>query len=302
MKNMKNTFQMLIRVTFLIVTILTSHFSVAQERKGLPVDTDFHFYIANIARMNDARIEFDLLLLNTNPASTLELGTVQAGILIDPAVYSKGSVSAMIIPGSSTLNPSQVPGVITFVQKKNCIKLAPKSPPGIGSGSIISTDPQNPSRLCRISLTNSKGWMNSDPGIRFCLTSKPYPTKISRYVHATGLNTPMTVNSYTCFTMNEEKNSKSLMKKADMAGSEKIKIYPSPNDGTFSVEVTYDTPEVFQMQIHNDLGTLVYQNDRFEVKGITTELISLKNLPEGTYTLSLSKKGDFMSRKFIVKH
>jgi hypothetical protein len=145
--------------------------------------------------------EFDLLLVDTDPTIDLEIATVQAGIYMSNTVYNGGTVSAVIVSGSSTMLPAQVPTSVTYTQTANIIKLAAKAPPGCGAGTIMSMDPLNPTKLCRIRLTNNAaaGWTpNSVPALTFCFTTTPYQVKISEYTDAC-VNSALAVNSTLCF-------------------------------------------------------------------------------------------------------
>jgi len=288
-------------MTLLLVLLMGSLSIYAQGTKGLPADPDFHYYIANESRTSANQIEFDLLLLNTNPSLVFELGSVQAGILINPAIYNGGVVTASVVKGSSTLNPSQVPGVITFVQRKNCIKIAPKSPPGIGSGTIVSSDPSNPTKVCRVRLTNTQSWASGNTDLRFNFTSKPYPTKISRYVAETGLNTPMQVNPYTAVSQQAvEKDDIPTMNQ--LGKTDRIMIHPNPNNGQFTLTVTSDIKSSYELSIINNLGVNVYKQNDFVVDGSRKEELSLKNLSNGSYTLQLINSHEQLTGKFIIKH
>jgi hypothetical protein len=130
---------------------------------------------------NTKQLEFDLLLLDLDASQPFEVQTVQAGILVNPAIYNGGTVTASIIAGTSSLNSFQQPTSITFTQSTNCIKIASKSPPGCGGGSIISANPANPTRICRVRLTNTQNFAAVPANLTFCFTTAPYPAKLSYY-------------------------------------------------------------------------------------------------------------------------
>jgi hypothetical protein len=298
---MKKQAYFLIRTTVLLLVLITCLQGIAQEKKGEISDPDFHYYIANETRVSPTKIEFDLLLLNTNPSLTFELGTVQAGILLDPTFYNGGTVTAGIVPGSSTLSPAQVPTVITFAHRKNCIKMASRVPPGIGSGTVISTDPSRPTKVCRIALSNTKPWPAGDINPQFCLNHKPYPTKISKYDQETHLNTAMDVNPYTCFT--QQKSTDKQVKSAgnEPMGNEKITIYPNPNTGNFTVSYGPVNPSVYELRVTNSAGSVVFRKNDIHVETVLKEEINLKEAVAGTYTVSIISTGEQLSRKFVIK-
>jgi len=159
---------------------------------------DIHYTLENAVQTSDKTFEFDLLLLDLDPAQAFEMATVQAGILFSSSIYNGGTITASIVPGTSTLNAGQQPTSVTYAQNQHCLKLASKSPPGAGNGSIVSTDPQNPTRICRIKITNTVAFpASSSPGMSFNFSTSPYPTRLSQY--SGGINTPVSLNSFNCF-------------------------------------------------------------------------------------------------------
>jgi hypothetical protein len=172
--------------------------SVTVTQSGV-TPPEFQYTIANDLQTSDKTFEFDLLLLDNDATQAFELGTVQAGIYVNSLIYNSGTITASILPGTSTLLPAQQPTSITFTQSANIIKLAAKAPPGTGNGSILSTNPASPSRICRVKLTNTVPWAQYSPNLTFCFTTTPYPTKISQYI--AGINTPLTTNTTNCFSV-----------------------------------------------------------------------------------------------------
>lgn len=157
------------------------------------------YTVDNVTLVSSSQLEFDLHLLNVSFPGPFELSTVQAGILVNPYVYNGGTLTASIVPGSSQLNPAQIPTVITFTQTSNVIKLAPKSPPGWGNGTILSNNPQSPTRICRIRLTNTNPFTACiTPNLAFSFVAYPYPTKLSYYID--GINTTYPVSPDNCFS------------------------------------------------------------------------------------------------------
>lgn len=187
------------RVATITVTVSgLSPVSVTVTQSG-EAPPEFLYTMANDVQTSDRTLEFDLLLLDNDPSQPFELGTVQAGIIVNPLIYNGGTITASIVPGTSTLNTVQQPTSVTFTQSANCIKLAAKAPPGIGNGSILSANPASPSRLCRLKITNTVAWAQNQPNLTFNFATTPYPTKISQYVN--GLNTPLTVTTSNCYSV-----------------------------------------------------------------------------------------------------
>jgi len=155
--------------------------------------------MANDVQTSPYTFEFDLLLWDNIAATPFELATIQGAILVNPAIYNGGTVTASIVAGTSTLNAAQQPNSITFAQASNIIKLASKAPPGAGYGTILSTNPSNPNRVCRIKLTNTVPWATQTANLTFNFSTTPYATKISQYIG--GINTPLATNSTNCYSV-----------------------------------------------------------------------------------------------------
>jgi len=160
--------------------------------------SSFRFTLANDQQTSDRTLEFDLLLLDTDASSPFELGSIQAGIMIDPAILNGGLLTAVIVPGTSQLNQQQQPQSISYFASQHCIKIAPKAPPGIGNGTLVSADPLAPSRVCRVRITNSVPFAQAQPNLNFSFSSIPYPTKLSQYLN--GINTPVITTPLNCFS------------------------------------------------------------------------------------------------------
>ena len=169
---------------------------------GLKAQT-FQYTVAAQTQVTANQITFDLLLLNLDPGTPIEIATVQAGVTINPATYGGGTITAQIVAGSSTMNPAQVPTSVSFTQSQNCVKLASKAPPGCGGGTIMSTNPAAPTRLVTIRLNNTQPWVFSGTiclNPVFVFTTTPYPTKISWYDPGC-VNVALPVSSTNCFTV-----------------------------------------------------------------------------------------------------
>jgi hypothetical protein len=162
-------------------------------------DSFFNFTITNDHQTSDRILEFDLYLLDTDAGATFELGTVQAGITVNPGIYNGGTITMEIVPGSSELmswqQPNTAPSVL-WSQSSNAIKLTSRTP--IGSGTILSQTAPG-TRVCRLRMTNSVAFTtNSTANLTFNFAVTPYPTKVSQYI--LGVNTPLTCDATNCFS------------------------------------------------------------------------------------------------------
>ena len=179
----------------LILLALAPAFTLVKAQTSPPT---FNFTIANDVQVSDRILEFDLYLVNTsNPAASFELGGIQAGILVNPAIYNGGTISVSIVPGSSQLNIFQAPSNVVWAQDQNTIKLTAKAPPGAGNGTIISTTAPG-MKVCRLQITNTVPFGQSTADLTFNFTTIPYPTKVAAYI--AGVNTLLTSDASNCFS------------------------------------------------------------------------------------------------------
>lgn len=191
-----NTVSRVANITVTVSGLTPVVVTVTQAAAVLP---DFYYTIDNIVQTSYTTFEFDLLLVDNDASQPFELATVQAGILLDPGIYNGGTITASIVPGTSTLNASQQPTSVVYTQSANCLKLAAKAPPGAGGGTIISTNASNPTRICRLKISNTVWFTTmSSPMPTFNFATTPYPTKMSQYI--SGVNTALTLNTSNTYT------------------------------------------------------------------------------------------------------
>ena len=166
---------------------------------------DFTIQVRNLTQPTDRTIEFDVYLLDTDPANTFQLGSVQLGFLLNSGIYTGGTLSAVISNTGSGLNivqqftalPSIEPTLAGY-PVKTLIRLAGKTPPGEGSGTIISTTGDG-TLLTHFILTSTAPWIaNQTPDIVFnssAAVNPLYATRVSQYIGT--LNSPMVVTPGT---------------------------------------------------------------------------------------------------------
>ena len=165
---------------------------VTINQAGQP-ESGFLTSIHNVVQSTPTRLEFDIYLLDTDPAQQFVLAGYQAGIYINPAILPAGaSVSVGIFSNAlySQLNPSQQPTSVVYDQAINSIKLAGRTPVGVGfptgpnsytpSGTIIGTS-GNGTRVCRIRVGSSLPFViNSQADLEFFSSEVIVPLYASR--------------------------------------------------------------------------------------------------------------------------
>jgi hypothetical protein len=79
-----------------------------------------------------------------------------------------------------------------------------------------------------------------------------------------------------------------------------INIYPVPNDGQFTINITTSSEETFTITIYNTLGVIIYQEINIKVPGTLQKLIDLKPVPAGIYTIIFKTCQTQSARKIVV--
>ncbi len=158
---------------------------------------NYIFTIGNEVQVSDRSLTFDLYLLNTNISRPFELSGVQAGILVNPAIYNNGAITVTIVGGTSQLNTSMTPTNVIWSAGENTIKLTPKAPPGAGGGTILSTSAPG-TRVCRLQITNTAPFARARANLAFSFTTVPYPTKVAEYI--LGVNTQLISDASNCYS------------------------------------------------------------------------------------------------------
>jgi hypothetical protein len=90
------------------------------------------------------------------------------------------------------------------------------------------------------------------------------------------------------------------------AGIEELKdvnfrLYPNPNNGLFTIELTASQQETVNINIINTSGVTVYSLNDLEVSGSVSRNMDLGILPEGTYIFKISKGNESTIKKFVIK-
>jgi len=183
-------------ILLLLIMVSVSLVNAANRQYAPLAASDFNLTINNDVQVSDRILEFDISLLNVNTLNSFELATVQAGILVNNAIYNGGVITVTMVPGSSQLvNP---PLSILFDQVTNAIKVTPKSGPGAGTGTILSTIGSG-TKVCRVRITNTNAFTASTrANLTFNFTTVPYPTKVAQYI--TGTNTQLACDATNCYS------------------------------------------------------------------------------------------------------
>ena len=166
---------------------------------------DFTISVKNLVQTAANRIEFDVYLLDTDGSEPFELASSQLGFLFNSLIYTGGSVSVAIDNTDTGLNSSQqftasptVENNLSGYPDQTLIRLAGRTPPGAGNGTIISAAGDG-TLMTHFVITSTVNFtVSSTPDLTFCSStvSNPlYPTRVNEYVGT--VNTSWTVTSGT---------------------------------------------------------------------------------------------------------
>ncbi|HEX2967503.1 MAG TPA: T9SS type A sorting domain-containing protein [Bacteroidales bacterium] len=171
----------------------------------LATETDFTIQVRNLTQPTDRTIEFDVYLLDNDPAQPFQLGSMQLGFLLNSGIYTGGTLTVSYSNTESGLNSLQqftaVPSIASSLagySGQTLIRLAGKTPPGSGGGTIISSSGDG-TLVAHFILANSIAWIaNQTADLAFTsgdAVNPLYATRVSQYVGT--VNTAMIVTPGT---------------------------------------------------------------------------------------------------------
>ncbi|MFZ4563972.1 MAG: T9SS type A sorting domain-containing protein [Bacteroidales bacterium] len=88
----------------------------------------------------------------------------------------------------------------------------------------------------------------------------------------------------------------------DKVPAVKFEVYPVPNNGEFTAEITSADQKTFSIRIYNQLGQVIHEVKEIRVKGKRVLRFEQGNLPDGIYTLVLQNDAGSATRKIIITH
>jgi len=181
-------------VTALFLFIFMTNINAERKIRYSPLlVTDFVCSITNIHQTANNKLEFDVYLLDTDQTQAFEFAGGQMGIWFNSLIFSGGTLSVTYSNANSTLNTSQqfssVPNIATQVNNQTLLKLAGRTPPGSGNGTIISQ--VSPGTLVTHFIFTSSIAFTSGTTPNFSFATSTYPLTIAEYINNT--NTALTI-------------------------------------------------------------------------------------------------------------
>ncbi len=80
-----------------------------------------------------------------------------------------------------------------------------------------------------------------------------------------------------------------------------LAIYPNPNHGTFTLELSSNSADKVNVKITNVAGVVVFEQRNVTVNGNRKQQINLSGLAKGVYSLSVNGNGYRTSKKLIIR-
>ncbi|MDO9255038.1 MAG: kelch repeat-containing protein [Bacteroidales bacterium] len=82
--------------------------------------------------------------------------------------------------------------------------------------------------------------------------------------------------------------------------AELFDIYPNPNTGIFNIKINTTGKEEYDIEIYNNLGTLIWKQNNADVDGNNVKKIELSVPVSGVYTVVLRNKADSFAKKLFI--
>lgn len=274
----------------------------------LKAQVSFELSVRNLNQTALNILEFDVWLLDTDPNQAFELASCQLGFLFNSQIYSGGSITAAIDNTGSGLNSLQqfsgVPGVVTNLAAnpgQTLIRIAGRTPPGAGNGTIISGNGFG-TLLTHIILTGSVNFAaGSRPALTFTASSTVppvYPTQLAAYIGTA--NTILTVTPGINALVYDNPELNPLTGIRDGLTIRSFEIYPNPNPGIFTITIDPLLRDEFSLRIISEKGKTVMKEENIKVNDTFTYTVTLKDPQPGMYMVVLSNETRSFTRKMIV--
>jgi len=82
--------------------------------------------------------------------------------------------------------------------------------------------------------------------------------------------------------------------------SEIFDIYPNPSNGVFNIKLKTTGKSLYNIEIYNSLGALVWKQNNAMVDGNNIKLVDLKGPKSGLYTVVLKNKANSFAKKVYI--
>ena len=156
------------------------------------------FTIQNEKQIDSKTLQFDVYIQNTSGVQ-VQTAAAQLGINFNTAILNGGTITATHVSGSSEMVPLQVP-LTTNTLTAGQIKVAGRSFPGCGNGTIIKTSYPG-TKFTTIQVVSSVDFLANSTADLLFTVSTGFLTKFTQYKVDCSSNEPLTVNASNVSTV-----------------------------------------------------------------------------------------------------
>jgi hypothetical protein len=86
----------------------------------------------------------------------------------------------------------------------------------------------------------------------------------------------------------------------ELLSADLLEIYPNPSNGSFNLNIHSNRNELFNIEIYNQLGVLVWNKYDILTNGILEIKVNIEGYPTGIYTIALRSKTDSVYKRIII--
>lgn len=186
-------------IPLLLIFQFIHHTGIAApaDHQGLPGSPgDFLLTIRNVIQTSVNTLQFDIWLVDADPAQPMELATTQFGITFNTIILNNSPITSgmtVIVPGSSGLPSAMQPVSITTVSP-GLIRIAGRSAPGPGNGFIVPSTSAGV-RIATLQLSSQVVFASgTTPDLAFTpstATTPSYATRVAVYQNSVNTQLPV---------------------------------------------------------------------------------------------------------------
>ena len=111
----------------------------------------------------------------------------------------------------------------------------------------------------------------------------------------------LTVTQGTCVSDFAEEYAVMWVGVAEQFANKIVKIYPTPNQGRFTLEINTSTPDILKMKVYDATNAIVYQEENIQVNGPFKNQIDLGQLSNGIYFMVLEGSNQHYFQKVVIQ-
>jgi hypothetical protein len=142
---------------------------------------------------------------------------------------------------------------------------------------------------------------DTEIGANFTIRIEPcdacYNTQSSQVMANVPQNSPIVSNDFiTELTFVEQQEEKAPSLQHENNIEKQIILHPNPNNGTFSIDANFDLQEIIQLQIFNEFGKLIYNQNT-----LSRTTIQLPSSEKGLFIVKITTKFGNFTQKMLVQ-